>query len=457
MKKIISVAVASIIALQFCSAHAAVSAEEAQQLKGPLTPFGAIKAGNAEGTIPEYKGGLTSAPAGFDPKSGLWPDPFKDEQPVLKITPQNMAQYSDKLTGGAQALLKRYPSYRMDVYPTHRSMHYPEWVLENTLKNATNAKLVGTSTGDGVEGAVGGVPFPIPQNGYEVMWNNNLSFQRIQTEASNIGQYLMDSAGRRTQLPVIRQNQYSAYYGDGQKGAASTLYNQTSADISAPPTMAGTAFLITYPLNYSTADQQTWLYSPGQRRVRLSPDFKYDTPNAQNGGVVFWDELQLFRGRMDRFDMKLVGRKEMYVPYNNYRRVSLPVDDVYGKEHLNPDALRWELHRVWVVEATLKPGARHAYSKRVFYFDEDNWGLVGADGYDQDGKIWRVGMTFQFNFYDGGGGVFSSGTSFNDLQKGNYFAYLSPTANGAPKVFAYDKQVNPSSFTASGLSGQGLR
>lgn len=457
MKKIISVAVASIIALQFSAAQAAVSAEEAQQLKGPLTAFGAVKAGNAEGTIPEYTGGLTSAPAGFDPKSGLWPDPFENEKPVLKITAANMAQYSDKLTGGAQALLKRYPTYRVDVYPTHRTMHYPEWVLENTLKNATSAKLAGTSEGDGVEGAVGGVPFPIPKNGYEVMWNNNLSFQRIQTEASGIGQYLMDSAGRRTQLPVIRQIQYSAYYGEGQKGATSELYNQTAADISAPPTMAGTAFLIKYPMSYSTGDQQTWLYSPGQRRVRQSPDFKYDTPNAQNGGVVFWDELQLFRGRMDRFDMKLVGRKEMYIPYNNYRRVSLPVDEVYGKEHLNPDALRWELHRVWVVEGTLKPGARHAYSKRVFYFDEDTWGLVSADGYDQDGKIWRVGMTFAFNFYEGGGGVFSSGTSFNDLQKGNYFSYLNPTSNGVPKIFAFDKQVNPSSFTTSGMAGKGLR
>lgn len=457
MKKIISVAVASMIALQFSAAQAAVSAEEAQQLKGPLTAFGAVKAGNAEGTIPEYSGGLTSGPADFDPKSGLWPDPFKGEQPVLKITAANMGEYSDKLSSGAQALLKRFPTYRMDVYPTRRSMHYPDWLLENTLKNATNAKLGGSVVGDAVEGAVGGIPFPIPQNGYEVMWNNYLSYQRIQTEVIGVGQYLMDSAGRRTQLPVINQNIYSAYYGAGHSGASTELFNQTAAEITAPPTMAGTAFLIKSPMSYSEVGQQTWLYSPGQRRVRQSPDFKYDTPNAQNGGVLFWDELQLFRGRMDRFDLKLVGRKEMYIPYNNYRRVSAPVDDTYGKEHLNPDALRWELHRVWVVEGTLKPGARHAYSKRVFYFDEDTWGLVEADAYDQEGKLWRVGMTYHFNFYDGGGGVFSSGVNFYDLQKGNYFSYLSSTANGVPKIFAHDKQVNPSIFTISGMAGKGVR
>lgn len=455
--KTINAAVASLIVLMTSPTYAAVSAEEAGQLTGALTAVGAIKAGNADGTIPEYTGGLTRPPEGFKPDSGLWPDPFKGDKPVTRITAQNMDEHADKLSEGLQELLTRFPTFYMDIYPTRRTMHYPDWVKQNTIENATRAKLTGEIMGDAVEGAKGGIPFPIPQNGYEVMWNNYLSFQRTQSEATGVGQYLMDSAGRRTQLPVIRQNLYSPYYDQENADDPVQQYNQTAAELSAPPTMAGTAFLINYPLNYSTNDQRTWLYSPGQRRVRLAPDFKYDTPNAQNGGVLFWDELQIFRGRMDRFDFKLVGRKEMYIPYNNYRYATLPVDEVFGKDHLNPEALRWELHRVWVVEADLKPGSRHAYSKRVFYFDEDNWTLVEADAYDQDGEIWRVGLNYGFNYYDGGGGVFSATSNFYDLQKGNYFSYMSPTGNGAPKIYVYDEQVNPSSFTASGLAGRGIR
>ncbi|MCT9810845.1 DUF1329 domain-containing protein [Acidovorax sp. Be4] len=447
------------LALQLCTAFAAVTPDEAKQLGGPLTAFGAIKAASADGKIPEYTGGLSKPPAGFDPKSGEWPDPFKNEKPLLSITPANMAQHADKLTNGVQALLKQYPSFRIDVYPTHRTMQYPDWVLKNTFKNATTAKLAGKVQGDGVEGAYGGVPFPIPKNGHEVMWNNSLSFQRTEIAVKNPGQYLVDTSGGRSELPIVPYYSYSPYYdpdlaGEKSQGAAHT---KIWSEVTAPPTMAGTAFVINYPYNYSESDQQVWVYTPGQRRVRMAPEYRYDTPYAQNGGVLFWDELALFRGRMDRFDFKLVGKKELYIPYNSYRTPSAPVDTAFGPKHINPDTIRFEQHRVWVVEATLKPGSRHAYSKRMFYIDEDSWALIEADGYDQDGKLWRVGLASTFNFYDGGGGHFSAAVSFYDLQKGNYFAYMNPTSTGAPKVFVYDKLVKANLFTPAGLAGTGVR
>lgn len=459
MNSTFKLAVAGAVALQIWAAYGAVTTEEAKQLNGPLTAFGATKAASADGKIPEYTGGLSTPPAGFDPKSGEWPDPFKSEKPVLSITAANMAQHADKLTGGVQALLKQYPTYHIDVYPTHRTMQYPEWVLKNTLKNATTAKLTGKVEGDGVEGATGGIPFPIPKNGYEVMWNNALSFQRTEVSITNPGQYLVDTSGGRTELPTVPYYSYSAYYdpdlsGEKSKGDA---YTKIWSEVTAPPTMAGTAFLIKYPYNYSEADQQVWVYTPGQRRVRMAPEYRYDTPDAQDGGVLFWDELSLFSGRMDRFDFKLIGKKELYIPYNSYRTSTAAVDTTFGPKHINPDAVRFELHRVWVVEATLKAGARHAYSKRVLYVDEDSWALVEADGYDQDGKLWRVGLANTFNFYDGGGGHFSAVDTFYDLLKGNYFSYMSPTSSGVPKVFVYDKLVKANLFTPAGLAGTGVR
>lgn len=177
MKTWFRLAAAGVVTLHVAGAIAAVTAEEAKQLGTTLTAFGAEKAASADGAIPEYAGGLTKPPADFVPNSGKWPDPFKDEKPLLSVNAANMAQYADQLTPGVQALLQRFPDYRLDVYPTHRTMHYPQWVLDNTAKNATSAKLVGKIEGDGVEGAFGGIPFPIPKSGYEVMWNAQLPFR----------------------------------------------------------------------------------------------------------------------------------------------------------------------------------------------------------------------------------------------------------------------------------------
>jgi hypothetical protein len=459
MKHILALAIAGSMAIHGLCAVAAVSPDEAKQLGTTLTVFGAEKAASADGVIPEYDGGLTKPPAAFDPKTGQWPDPFNSEKPIVSINASNMAQYADQLTPGVQGLLKRFSDYRVDVYPTHRTMHYPQWVLDNTLKNASSAKLVGKVEGDGVDGAFGGIPFPIPKNGYEVMWNNFLNFQRPQYEMNNASAYLMDSSGAKNELPQNDCAEYRPYYDKALAGGKDTsrAYDRMWCVEQAPPTVAGTAVLADYPSNYSDYDQLTWMYMPGQRRTRMAPEYKYDTPISQFGGVEFWDDIQLFRGRMDRFDFKLLGKKQLVIPYNDYRLRLTSVDQLYGAKHVNPDAIRWERHRVWVVEATLKSGVRHAYSKRLFYFDEDTWALVEADDYDQDGKLWKVGFVYPSSYYDGGGGVFTSSYGFYDLQKGNYFLFSTAGSNGLPRLFVWDEHVKPNLFTPAGLAGSGVR
>jgi hypothetical protein len=457
MKVLFSLAAACVVTVHGAGAWAAVSADEAKQLGTTLTAFGADKGASADGAIPAYTGGLTKAPADYVPNSGKWPDPFKDDKLQFSVTAANMSQYAENLTPGVQALLKRFSTYRVDVYPTHRSVFYPQWVLDNTMKNATSAKLAGKIEGDGVEGAFGGIPFPIPKNGYEVMWNALLNYQRTHYSAKNVGAFLMDSAGSRTSLPVLNIVEYRPYYdeklaGDKFKGPYDRLWVQ----IQTPPTMAGQTALVDYSSNYSEEDQSSWAYFPAQRRTRMAPDYKYDTPAAGYGGVTFWDEASIFRGRMDRFDFKLVGKKEMIVPYNNYRLSQLPADEVLGPKHVKPDAIRWERHRVWVVEARLKADARHAYSKRTLYIDEDSWNFVESDGYGQDGKLWRVGLDYQFSLYDGGG-VYATSLGFYDLQKGNYFISYVTGENGSPLLRVADKQVTPNLFTPAGMAGTGLR
>jgi Protein of unknown function (DUF1329) len=447
-----------VIALHSATALAAVSEEEAKALGTSLTEFGAEKQASADGTIPAYNGGLTTAPADFDPKSGLIPDPFKDEKPLYSITGKNMAQYADRLSPGVQALLKRFPTYHVDVFPTHRTMHYPQWVLDNTVKNATTAKLVGKVKGDGVEGAFGGIPFPIPKDGYEVMFNSALNFQRTQYE-NQAKAWLVDSAGNRSELPENDANDYRPYYDRAlaQGKAPHNAYDVYHVVQVSPPTGVGTAVLVYTPINNATDEQVTWLYMPGQRRTRMAPDYKYDTPISQFGGVMFWDDLGLYHGRMDRFDFKVIGKKEMIVPYSSYKYLSMSPDQLFGKQHLNPDAIRWETHRVWVVEATLKQGERHAYSKRTFYIDEDTWAIVEADAYDPEGKLWKVGFMYTFNYYDGGGGTFNAIYNIYDLQKGDYFGTnAGGPANGRPFIRPFDTHQKESLFTPAGMSGTGM-
>src|ERR1700752_2591339 len=82
------------------AAAAAATPEEINALGSTRTPWGAEKAGNKEGTIPEGTGPIPP-PATFDPKNQARPpDPFASEKPQLSIDANNMDKYADKLSEG---------------------------------------------------------------------------------------------------------------------------------------------------------------------------------------------------------------------------------------------------------------------------------------------------------------------------------------------------------------------
>jgi len=367
---------------------AAVTPEEAAKLQSELTPLGAEKAGNKDGTIPAWDGGYTKVWPSY--QSGQpRPDPFASEKPLFQITAKNMDQYADRLSDGVKALLQRYPTYRLDVYPTHRTAAAPQWLYDNTFKNATRARLFPDATiGPQVEGAYGGIPFPIPKDGAEAMWNHLLAWHG-EAFTYDFSGYVVPANGR----PVLTtaasaEIQYPYYYRDGTLDRFGGNYWAGTFATTAPPFSVGEKSLLIYP---DGKNLQAWQYLVGQRRVRRAPIFAYDTPNYVSSGFTFVDETYLFIGNLDRYDWKLVGKKEMFVPYNTQRFHLKKVDEVLGPRHLNPDHLRWELHRVWMVEATLAPGKRHVMPKRRFYLDEDSWQALLSDGWDAGGQLWHVG------------------------------------------------------------------
>jgi hypothetical protein len=388
-----ALAVAASLALP---AHAAITADEAKALGTTLTAIGAEKAGNAAGTIPAYAGGLTTAPAGFKPGDGIRPNPFAADKPRISIDAKNMAAHAAQLTEGTKALLQKYPSFRVDVYPTQRSVAFPKWVADNTAKNAVKAKTL--NDGRSIEGAHAGFPFPLPKNGHEAMWNHLVRFNGSAYEAKyrNLS---VDASGRATLATEGLSVQEYPFW-DNSKTAADTFW-RIKLSYTGPARRAGEALMLIDPLDIGSKDRRAWSYLPGQRRTKVAPDLSHDTPNPGTAGATTFDDTFIFNGSMERFDFKLVGKKEMLVPYNAYAAVyGAKQDELLKPNHLNPDLVRWELHRVWVVEATLKEGKRHVYGKRVFYLDEDSWAAVASDQYDPRGQLYRAGFAYMAPSYD---------------------------------------------------------
>ena len=360
---------------------------------GERLPWGALKAGSKDGSIPAWDGGLpaNTSPPGFKKDSGFWADPYAADKPLYTVTAANMAQYADKLSEATKELLKRYPTFRIDVYPTRRPANYSAWFVENTRKNAAG-RCKAIEDGEAVTGCYGGTPFAVPKTGQEAMWNMMLTNKGASSWTYGQAWYV-DGGGNKVMTGEVNNRNQNDYF--NQKLTSEEFYAKggqyfmNNNIYTAPARITGEGNLQRKFINPVQQPDKTWAYTPGQRRVRLSPDASYDFPVATAAGAMLYDEIYAFSGRLDRFDWKLVGTKELLIPYNNYKYLAGKPDDILMKGHPNPDAMRWELHRVTVVDATLKPGARHVAAKRRFYMDEDIPNAVVIDAWDATGKLSR--------------------------------------------------------------------
>jgi hypothetical protein len=413
-------------------------------LKTTLTPFGSERAGNADGSIPAWTGGYTTVPDGYvsgQPR----PDPFANEKPILSITAANMAQYTDKLAVGAQQLLQRFPStYRIDVYPSHRTHAMPQYVYDNAALNVTRAQI--SADGTAVTGAYGGPPFPIPSSGAEIMWNHLTSFQAVSLKAMN-GNWVVPNGGSKylaSQATVTANLPY--YDPNGSPDTFSGIYKEYIVNPVAPPYQIGNALMAIQQLNAAEHPPKTMQYLPGQRRVREAPDLAYDNPNFLIGGVTNFDETFIYDGRMDQYDFKLVGKKEMYIPANNNKCFLSSYDEQLGDNHYNPDVLRWELRRVWVVEMTLQPGARNVDARRTMYVDEDTWVAVLCDVYDSAGSFWKFFHSICLLAYEMPTTLANGTNVAYDLHKGDYAYNVGVDSSVTDLQYRLSKDPLPSSY-----------
>lgn len=420
--------------------QAKVSQEEAAKLGNELTPVGAVKKGNADGTIPAWAPWPKEGdPSGMDLTAENFPDTIGKllaEKPEFVITKANMDKYADKLTPGYKALFKLYPDYKMKVYKTHRNVGYPDIDYKFTKQNATTAHLDGCN--DCLVDAEFGFPFPIPKTGTEAIWNHRLRWRGESVKRNN-DQAIVQQSGNQQITKLVENVKFPYTLLDSEKRVKVenkddiVLYYQS--ETIAPPRNAGQYLLAWEHVGYRDA----WLYNPGLRRVRRAPNVAYDNPYEGTDGQEFYDQVDMYNGAMDRYNFKLVGKKEMYIPYNNYA-INDPdlkyAKDILGKQHLNQDLMRYELHRVWVVDATLREGTSHQFKRRTFYIDEDGWNIVGIDCYDNRDNLWKyqeaANITFPPLQVAGG-----SPELIYDLQSGLYF------------VTALSNEGTPNDFTVS--------
>lgn len=430
--------------------HAAVTAEEAAALKTTLTPLGAERSGNKDGTIPAWDAKVL---AGIEAKNATRrSDPFASDKRLLSITAANAAEYTDKLTDGTRALLAKHPSFRLEVYPTRRSAVFSQQIYDAVAKNALQAKAL--NGGLSLEGAAGGIPFPIPKSGYEAMWNHMLSY-RGQQASYTADKYLIPASGDRVLSVRQSVSLIYPYYAPNQPAGASEEWARARLDTTEPAASAGQSLLAIEYLDSLKHPKEAWQLLPGQRRVRMAPSLAYDSPDSGSGGVANFDDVNLFIGAMDRYDMKLLGKREIYVPYNNNGLMVKPLNDVVGKNSLNPAAVRWELHRVWVVEATLKAGKRNVSARRKLYLDEDTWQAVLSDTWDSQGKLWKTGQAFTMVAADQPMATTLPYALF-DMYSGTWTYIFSLNETGGVKYGNFDPKAMLN-FTSSALATSGVR
>jgi len=433
------------------------SAQQAARLGAELTPLGAEKAGNAAGTIPAWTGGITSAAQAGAPgfkSGGHHPDPYANDKPLYKVDATNAAKYAANLTAGHKALLNAYKgSYFLNVYPSHRSAAFPQRIYDATKANATSAKLTGG--GNGVTGAIGGVPFPIPSSGLEAIWNHILRF-RVEIAERNIGQAAVTRSGAYNLVKLHDETMV----GYSETGATEAGLDNTILyfiqETTAPARLAGEILLVHETLDQATEQRRAWLYNPGQRRVRRAPNVAFDNPGTASDGLRTSDQFDVFNGSPQRYDWKLVGKQEILVPYNAYPLHSnkLKNTDILKPLHVNQQHARYELHRVWVVDATLKSDQRHIYKRRTFYIDEDSWQILVVDCYDNRDQLWRVQEAHSINYYE----IPTFWTTLEltyDLQAGRYLAL--GLDNEEPQTVNFSAKRTAADFTPAAIANRGTR
>jgi len=460
LKRNIQIFVAVVLSFQMGFALA-LGAADADRLGKDLTPVGGEKAASKDGNIPAWTGTEAPLPGWSQGKKRVDFWKHKADKPLFSIDASNVDKYADKLTAGQIQLFKQLKGYRMDIYPSHRDCGNPDFVVENTKKNITTAALAP----EGwylKEAYMPGIPFPIPQNGAEVMLNGKFHYHGVGVDYHSM---FTSISPRKGSEDWIKAADNLIWYMPWAKKGSTLLSTLPPVewyihfDYTAPAALAGQALNLTMATN--KPGSEVFYYFPGQRRVRRMPTYAYDSPQIGFENQYTMDEPEVFFGTLDRFDWKLVGKKEIYVLYNAFggNNFDGKFENFALRDFVNPAERHYELHRVWEVEATVKAGMRHSAPKRTYYLDEDSWNYLAADDYDGQGKIWKVREGFLTPVYETSSCDVSAFAQYN-LADGRYLVDMHAAGTGRDIFYMMEgngPRFNPNFYTADSLRAMSER
>jgi hypothetical protein len=421
-----------------------VQAQTAAKLgSAELTTAGAETAGTPGG-VPAWSQPDSMLPGWTYGKKRLDFFKYKADKPLYTVDASNIDKYAEHLSPGQVQLIKSLKGYRMDVYPSRRTCATPDFAAENTKKNVGFAKV--SADGALQDAYVPGTPFPFPQNGAEVMWNAKVRYRGVGLEMRNYTSAVSPRKGGGDWIRGVNDLSVFVPWGAPKAGGlfskAGLVEGMMFFQYTSPAALAGQASVITA---VSGQPMEVFYYFPGQRRVRRMPSYAYDAPQIGYENQLTVDESYVFSGALDRFDWKLVGKKEMIVPYNSLGLFDFTakLDDVMLPDFIEPGHRRYEMHRVWVVEATVKNGMRHLAPKRQFLVDEDSWNFVGATDYDAQGRVVKVREGYSIPVYELGGTCDAMSFAQYNVVDGRYAVDATPIGAGTDFRWLIDGAGNP--------------
>jgi len=416
-----------------------------------ISLIGADPGPNATGEIPAWEGHKNlPCPEDYTPGQ-YFPNPYKDDKPLFRIDHTNVDEYKDRLSPAQIMRLQKHKNFYMNVYPSRRNIEFCPEFYAAVEKNKETCYL---DEDGSIQGFNGAIAFPNPKNGVEAIWNirrmylgddaDSVQCRRLVSPSGKIRKGMWQTKVLNYGETRLKTRPFPNPEKVFQKIRNLTLF---------PADEKGTDFLSIAYLKDSRLED-TWLFLPTLRRVRRAPTM---TNGGQiNGAESTMDETGLeFRGTVNHWDWKLIGKKEMYIAYNNYDLFPPDTEDEdeCWAMDINPERIRYELHRVWVVEGTLKEGLDHPYSRRVGYYDEDFWQPVLADRYDQRGNLWRI--LEYYGFADSCNKMrMYAGWIFLNLESGRY-ELLGGCHKQLPTSTIYDTGLDESYFTVQALRKAG--
>lgn len=407
------------------------------------TPIGAERRGNGN-DIPEWRGGIRTTPKPertSDPVKT--PEAIAKDKPLFTITKDNVQQYREWLSAGHQRLFREHKTYTMPVYPSRRAAAYPKRIYKRTRKNGRAARL---ESADELTGAAIGFPFPYPLDlksgknpAEKIMWNHRLRYRGDTVYRRNDFVYKSSSGTAHESLTTETIMFFYANIRHGSKHTKKEwhkprLYRRMWSYLQNPVhSMRRKVSMMDEPISFATTDRQLTEYH--DRAPSSVPVPTFDTPVNGSFGLLFEDQIDMFNGSLSRFHWKLLGKREMLIPYNAYQALdrTLEYEQLMGPKHFNQTVTRYEKHRVWVIEATLRKDQKHTFARRIFYLDEDCWCVAMVDNYDHEGALHRFQEGHLVQFYDAAH-MSASPQLIYDFKQGSYFA-SALTNKGRPPLF----------------------